>query len=345
MELLLTPLDGIRWIFIRSLGAFGRRVVVDRALRVALGGCLAVCTSLLGALFLPLWMLALGPIVLGVPHLLADVRYLVVRPGLHRRSELLLPVALPLLLTGLNLSMVAGLGALLGAAWLARAPRERRVRGVWVGLAILVPALLWPYKTRLLLAHLHNAVALGFWWSWRNRSGRLHWIPATLAGCVGLGILAGGFDPVLHWSAELRLGLSLWPSGMGLEEQLLRLAPGFSQPLATRLVVLFCFAQSLHYGVWLRLIPDEARGRETPRTFRATWSALCHELTPWAMRGVVLLCVGLAVGAVVQLVQARDAYFGLALFHGYLELAVAMLFWVEGKRPVDGATATTTEGT
>ena len=38
------------------------------------------------ALTLFVVVLAVGPLVLGVPHLVADLRYLVVRPGLHRRA-------------------------------------------------------------------------------------------------------------------------------------------------------------------------------------------------------------------------------------------------------------------
>lgn len=333
MELILTPLDAIRLAFIRTLGPLGRRVVVDRELRVALGGCLAVCTSLLGALLCPLWVLALGPIVLGIPHLLSDVRYLVVRTGFVQRPELLVAVGVPLLLTGLNLSMVAGVGALLGAAWLARAPRERRVVGVLWAVAVLVPSLLWPNKSRLVLAHLHNAVALGFWWWWRPRERLLHRLPLLLAAGVSIGLMGGAFDPLMEAAAGLQLGLSLMPRGLDLKEQLARLAPGFAEPLGVRLVLLFCFAQSLHYAVWLRLIPDEARGRSTPRTFHATWKALCAELSPRAMRGTVLLCVALAGWALLQLARARDAYFGLALFHGYLELSAAMLLWMEGTRP------------
>jgi molybdate transport system substrate-binding protein len=41
-----------------------------------------------GTALIPLWMLALGPILLGVPHLLADLRYCVFRPGWHRQAAI-----------------------------------------------------------------------------------------------------------------------------------------------------------------------------------------------------------------------------------------------------------------
>ena len=57
---------------------------------------LALAATLTLAVLAPRWTLALGPIVLGVPHLLADARYLVVRPGYHRRTSIFLAVLPPL---------------------------------------------------------------------------------------------------------------------------------------------------------------------------------------------------------------------------------------------------------
>ena len=69
------PLDALRARLIRALGAPGRRLVVDRELRVGLGATLAVGVALLGASTLPMWMLALGPILLGVPHVLGTIEH------------------------------------------------------------------------------------------------------------------------------------------------------------------------------------------------------------------------------------------------------------------------------
>ncbi len=70
-------------------------------------------------------------------------------------------------------------------------------------------------------------------------------------------------------------------------------------------------------------MPDDARERPAPRSFRESFRALAREFS-----GPVLAAVG--VGALVLLVwgvrdvqQARWAYLNVAGFHGYLELAVA----------------------
>ena len=67
-----TPLDAVRASLLRVAGRPGRRLLA------------------------PWWAFALGPIVLGVPHLVADIPYLVVQPGLHRRGALLAAVGFPL---------------------------------------------------------------------------------------------------------------------------------------------------------------------------------------------------------------------------------------------------------
>jgi uncharacterized membrane protein len=79
-------------------------------------------------------------------------------------------------------------------------------------------------------------------------------------------------------------------------------------------------------------VPDEARGRETTRTFRATLVALEAELGVVALVIASALAVGLAVWAVVDLAAARAGYLDFALFHAYVEFAAAALFLIEGRR-------------
>ena len=78
-------------------------------------------TAALGAsLIAPLWALAIGPLLWGGLHLLADVRYLVVRPRLHRRPLFWLVLGLPLLALTATADLRWGLLAVVGAMWIAR---------------------------------------------------------------------------------------------------------------------------------------------------------------------------------------------------------------------------------
>jgi len=95
---LLRPADRLRAGLLRRSGAIGRRLIADRQLRVNTLALLGITTSLVLTAGAPLWLLVVGPLALGVPHLLADVRYLVVRPGLHRSRAWWLLAAAPLAL-------------------------------------------------------------------------------------------------------------------------------------------------------------------------------------------------------------------------------------------------------
>jgi hypothetical protein len=111
----VSVLDGLRQLLLARLGAVATPLIRRPELRVALRGSVGCLLALVGSLSLPLWILAVGPLVLGVPHLLADARYLVARPGHQRSWRLGLGVGLPLLVCGLYAGMPAGLLAMLGA--------------------------------------------------------------------------------------------------------------------------------------------------------------------------------------------------------------------------------------
>ena len=183
------------------------------------------------------------------------------------------------------------------------------------------------------MAHVHNLVAVAFFLAWphlvsRERTSRWHLAPALLFGLATLAIFSGLIDPIARsvGGIEVRDGL-----GTSLEAHLYSLAPraldGGSAldptgPLGLRLVLFFAFAQSVHYGTWLRAIPEEDRARPTPRTFRASLAALREEGSLPVMAVFGVLALGLAVWAVFDVYAARVGYLRGALFHGYLELAI-----------------------
>ena len=78
LERIWAPVDAIRHGLLRTvvdvLGGLGRRLIADRQLRVALTATFAVALALAFTTLIPMWMLALGPIILGVPHVIGDVR-------------------------------------------------------------------------------------------------------------------------------------------------------------------------------------------------------------------------------------------------------------------------------
>ena len=330
---LLTPLDRLRWLLLKLLGPLAKPLVRRRELRVMTAGCAVVGLSLAATLVSPFWLLALGPVVLGVPHLVADVRYLVLRPGLHRRLDLALTVGLPVLLAGTSiLSMNSGLAACAGMALLARGAWARKMIALTFIAALMAAAWAVGDVAALVFAHAHNFIAVMLWWCWRPRSWQRR------QAVVPLLFLTASVMLMLGWLAPWSPGFAWQPVGLGPGYHLSFLAPGIAEPWALRLVLLFAFAQSVHYGVWLRLIPEDDRPQETPRTFRASALALTADIGMPLMVFVVLLSLSIALWAAFDLTTARENYLRMALFHGYLELIAATWLFVERPPRLEAAT-------
>lgn len=330
-----SPLDRARLGLLRTAGPLARFFVRSREARVVAGGLMVVGAAFVLAVLAPFWLLALGPVVWGIPHVLSDFRYLVLRPGLHRRLWLCLGAGIPLAVAGAGWHPVeSGLVATVAAGLLARGPVWRKVSVILAGAVLIGVSVRVGYLAALVFAHVHNFVALALWWSWRSSEGR-----GVRLG-VPLAFLLAGAALWLGWVAPSGAAVAWAPEGMGDRYHLGQLAPGLTEPWALRLVLLFAFAQAVHYGVWLRLIPEEDRPQSSPRTFAASFRAMERDFGPWLLWISLLLMAGLAIWATVDLMEARSSYLRMALFHGYLELAAAAWLFVEGGRKgADGGLA------
>lgn len=333
-ERALAPLDAVRARLYRLLAPWLGSLHPDRARRVAWVGAVSVCLSFALTVVAPLWLLALGPVLLGVPHLVADVRYLVVRPGLHRHGIPAVLAGAALLAVGLGAPAVVGLAALVPAALAARASPAAKgaALAVWLGLS----ALAWSdeYAFRLGFLHAHNLVALAWWWLLRPRDGRAAWtVGLVLAGAaaLALGLCDGAIGALDGFSAPR--------AGTDLAAHVEAMAPPLASPaLGLHLVLSFAFLQSVHYALWLRLIPDDARERPAPRSFRSSLRALQRELGWPLLLGSAAVALGIVVWGALDLHAARFGYLRLASFHGYLELAAGAWVLLERRR-VDPAAA------
>ncbi|MCB9677612.1 MAG: hypothetical protein H6737_21070 [Alphaproteobacteria bacterium] len=328
VERSLAPLDAARRALYRAFVPWLGPWIRDRDVRVGLHGASVVLGSLVGAVLAPLWLLALGPVLLGVPHLVADLRYLVARPGLHRRRGALVIGALVALSSALVDLRIGLVGAAL-APLFARAPLARRLAAAVPFFALAGVALVAVRPAHVALAHAHNLVAVAVWLALSaavhgHATGLARGVTATGFGIALAAILGGAFDTV----ALTGLGI---PGGPSLAYHVASLAPGLDPVWATRWVVAFAFAQSVHYGLWLRVIPEEARPRPSPRSWKASLRALRADLGDPVLVVAIALTVGFAIWGLFDLGASRAGYLRLALFHGPLELSVLGLLLAEGR--------------
>ncbi len=258
---------------------------------------LLVAAAVAATLASPLWLLLLAPIVLGTPHLAADLRYLVLRGPLRGTAGL----AIGLLLAAMTLLRAAGafeprLEVALGCAAVAVAARR-----AWLVLAI--PAIAYPQATILILLHGHNAIALAIWLRWTRGGparGRGRVIALALAATVA--IAAGACDAWIPHAGPL--------DARALARTL---APGLGPTAAGRIVLLYALWQALHYVAWLWLIP---RSRRTGTTLR-------HDFGRAGLAMIAATAIAVPVLAVVgDAARVRDVYLSLVVFHAWLELAV-----------------------
>lgn len=313
----------------RALGGLARPLVRQRGLRVAVLGSLLVGSSLAVTVLLPVWLLALGPILWGVPHLVSDVRYMVIRRGYHRRPSVWFAAGIPLVFAGFGAGVRYGLLAAAGTLVVARGSPTRRVVGLLIVGALGLGAHRLGATADVVFAHAHNFIAVALWWTWRCRAdGARLAVPLLLfAACSW--IMLGGVDRFVLDRDLIGFG----PTEMTFASFCWELVPGVQGPLAIRLVLLFAFAQAVHYGVWMRLIPEEDRARETPRTFRATYRALEVDFGRAALWLAGACALTFACWSLFDLAGARHAYLRFALFHGHLELAAFALWWAERRAP------------
>jgi len=295
---------------------------------------LAAVVALALALRVPVATAVLGLVAFGALHNVLELRYVTGRfdtvlagPFLALLVALVTGVMVCRLLPPGNGSRAAeiGLSYVLLAVASVRCLGPRRG---WIALSLAVLALAasvsfaFPAYHFVVLSHLHNVVPLFFLWEWSAslRPGRRGLFRAVNLGWVlvvpGL-ILSGLFDPVLR-AAPAALG------GLGSFEVagLVRTyAPPSLVPtdMGVRFLVVFAFMQTMHYVVWIGVLPRYAP--EAAARFDARVPVL-RGGRAWLL-GLGLAAV-LSVAFLLDYAGGRSLYAAAASYHAYLEFPVLL---------------------
>jgi len=318
---------------------FAKNTLCDRDRRIATLASLNVVVAALGALYFPVLLFALGPVLFGVAHVAADVRYLVLRRTLAGWWQNAVWLGCLSLIGVRVLEEFAGFGyaaALelgFGSAFVAlgafAGPSERGSRAraalalALLGLATLA-ALERPGLARLVFLHLHNGVAIVLWATLFRAHRRWALLPLTLLGLGALALASGlavrqTLDSPFASSFHLHIStIATW------------LAPFSSARAALGVTTAYLFLQAVHYSAWLSWIPQQEQPRRATPTYRMSVRALFRDLGAAGVAAVALAAAAVVLGACFDLHRARTLYLSLATFHGYLELAMLAFFWVRG---------------
>jgi hypothetical protein len=341
LERALSPLDRLR----ATLFAWTLRYQPLRALSVKRERRL--CATLMVrallafglAVYAPVLLFIVGPLALGVPHVAADLRYLVVRQDLRSWWRFSLGAASGLLIllsvlahlrviqnTGVaEFAIVFGWGVLGIVAGFQKSGAWLRASGGCAALLVMAySAYRFPVGFRLVLLHGHNLLALLVWplvFGVRSRA-----VLVTLAFVVlAAGVLASGalFSTTLahaEWGLfhVHPLQVADW------------LSPGLRADHALGLTSAFAFMQVAHYAVWLSVVPQSQIRGEATLTFRMSFRAL---LTDFGLPSVVAIfgCWSLVIAfAWADPVLTSLTYVSLAMFHAYLELVSLLYLFIVG---------------
>lgn len=342
----LSELDAVR----RSafLAALRSRVlaplVVERDRRLVLFASLHATVALVLSIHYPVLTFVLAPVCLGVAHVAADVRYLVLRRGLEPVWRRVVVAACTVFVLAAVLTLFGwlpwseraqfGLAATWAGAGVVLASRRSRAwKRAGIGLLLVVAvagvAWRWPSAVRLAYLHAHNLVALAVWPLFFRR--RLPLLSALRGPIVlAAGLLAGGVaaGATLHapgvrqWGLTV-LDLSVW------------LAPAVRVDTAVGITSAFIFLQAIHYSVWLSVIPQAAMAGQGTLSFRQSARALRADFGTAGTLAVVGGIAAVLLFATTNAPRASATYMSLALFHGYLELVLLLYFWV-AREPLAG---------
>jgi hypothetical protein len=343
LEYAVAPLDVARRAALRlaTRSEALTSVLGRRDTRIAALGSAQVLLLLCLTMRSPVAMYFVGPVLFGVVHIAAGVRYLVLRLAVPR-AFLVGSLVLGALLTLVRLCIGMHVAnATLGA-------RADTAIGVgWVALGLLLRVRDWPSRLAvsagalgvgwivvahallvdLLLVHLHNVAAFVIWVVlFRARRGWAY-APVVLA-VLGVLLLASGV--ALPWTRQHD---GLLAFGARASRLAAGLTPGARPELAAALLGVLVFLQSVHYAVWTSWIPQDCLVGEGTPTFRMSVRSLVADFGPVALTLIVLAVLAFAVAAVVDVRLSVSWYMALARAHVWLELAVLAYFAGRTEKP------------
>lgn len=285
------------------------------------GMSVAAVAALALALRAPIGLTLVGFVLFGALHNLLELRYVLGRfAGLLSGRflgvllGLITAIALARLVSGRGAEIVLGYAVLIAAAvWALRGRRLALSAVVAVLAAAAGLSLTYSSHHFVVLTHLHNLVPLAFIWEWARHSPALRAISVGWVLVIPAALLAGLADGLMRLDGPARLS----PAA----------SPLFDGPMAARFLAVFAFLQSMHYVVWVWLLP-----RYAPAA-----TAAFERRVP-GLRGWRIWALGAFAAAVLGVIlwadygTGRGIYASLAGYHAYLEFPVLLAMLVSFRK-------------
>jgi hypothetical protein len=263
LESAVTPLDAARRAILQlaTRSRFVTQVIARRDTRLACLATTQVIVLFLLAVRIPVALFFLGPVLFGVAHLAADVRYLALQRA-PPRALVVASVVLALALTAVRaaagfrlvrIPIADQIDVVLGMVWVALALGLALSRSSARKVAFVAPAFLLvaatvvthPRLAGLVLVHAHNVIAVVAWLVLFRRRPAWTVVPLLLMVIFAAVLLSG---LTLPWAFEHGGMLAF---GTRVERLGAWMTPGLSAELGAAVATTFVFMQGVHYAVWI----------------------------------------------------------------------------------------------
>ncbi len=310
-----------------------RQIYTTRSYRLMFFFMLSLVFNFTLAIHFPLWVLLIGPIILGIPHLISSIRYI---PHLTEMNRFSIPVVggffvlvavarlwmgtygNTLLEGGPNtLELIAGLCLLGLVGFFYKQSKVRVVGSLFLLASLLVASLNYPLQTLGFLVLAHNFVAFFFWIS--RAESKSDKTVASLSlfifSSVTLALLTGVFDFLMtNRLFEIFNGFN--DASIGAQ-----IFPDADMTLWSRAVSAYALGQGIHYFVWLKAIPEQELPYQYTTNFSYSFKLLKSDMGSRIVYFSGLILIGLVAYALLKnFIEARFIYLSIAAFHGYFEI-------------------------
>lgn len=319
----------------------------SRPLRLFVLASLALVFYFLISLYFPLWVLLIGPVLWGVPHLISSLRYnTLLASDLTQKKKFfyfqsliwflvftyrlcvdVFQISLFLSEHYLLFESLALIISFSAQVWLFK--RLTLMSLLYFGLfsGLVAATHFYPVMVGLALLIGHNYIPLWTWFqSCQNQKDlRVFYIVSFVYLLFSSLILSGVQNWFYRWaSPQASIGFLNWNfmnivEPFGAREE--------HAPFWFRIVSLYAFSQAIHYFMWLKAIPENYQRQQFPPSFR--WSL--HKLSSdFGSTSLLLLLILVLAGAgywfFFEYQMARVIYFSLASYHGFMEISCLPFF-------------------
>ncbi|MBC7457552.1 MAG: hypothetical protein H7235_04695, partial [Bdellovibrionaceae bacterium] len=263
------------------------------------------------ALSIPLWVLLIGPVLLGIPHLISSTRYI---PKLTNINLLSVPlvgsffvlVALIRLWIGVHdvniIELGAGFFLLCLVGFLCKESKLRMISSLSLLSGLFASSLVYPLETLGFLVLAHNFVAFFFWIVRTNsKSDRTTAVVSLLLFILlTLTILTGFFDAFIS-SRLFEIFNGFNDASIGAQ-----IFPKADMTLWSRAVSAYALGQGIHYFVWLKAIPEQELSYQHTTSFSYSFKLLKSDMGNRIVYFSGLILIGLVTFALFRnFIEAR----------------------------------------